>query len=138
MAVEFQDFSMKVKEALGDAAVAYLHEAAGEIEAQAKRNTRRGSTGQTANSWTYTVDESKVEAQVGNPLENAIWEEFGTGEYALHGDGRKGGWTYKDEHDGTWHHTHGKTPNRALHSAFTSLKPALIRRAQEIMRGLRT
>ena len=25
-------------------------------------------------------------------MENAIWEEFGTGEYALNGDGRKGKW----------------------------------------------
>lgn len=134
MAVEFKDFSVQVKGALNDAAIAYLYEAAGELEAQTKRNTRRGSTGQTANKWTYTVDESNLEAQVGNPLENAIWEEFGTGEYALNGDGRKGGWVYKDD-KGKWHHTYGKTPNRALHSAFTSLKPALIRKAQEVLKG---
>ena len=42
--------------------------------------------------WTYQVDESKLEATIGNPMENAIWEEFGTGEYALNGDGRKGKW----------------------------------------------
>ena len=28
----------------------------------------------------------------GSPLENAIWNEFGTGEFALEGKGRKGGW----------------------------------------------
>ena len=133
MAVEFKDFSIKVKDAIEDKAIAYLHEAAGEVEAQTKRNTRVGNTGQTKASWSYVVDESALEAQVGNPLENAIWEEFGTGEYALHGDGRKGGWTYRDEDTGEWHHTYGKTPNRALHSAFTSLKAALKRRAQEVM-----
>ncbi len=135
MSVELQNFSVQVKEMLNDKSIAYLHEAGGELAAQAARNTRRGRTGQTAGEWTYKVDESDMKATVGNPLENAIWEEFGTGEYALHGDGRRGGWYYQDEHDGKWHHTYGKTPNRALHNAFTSLKTSLIRMAQEIFRG---
>ena len=135
MGVRFTDNSVSVKNALSEASIAYLHEAAGEIEAQTKRNTRVGSTGQTKNAWTYKVDEGDLVATVGNPLENAIWEEFGTGEHALHGDGRKGGWYYQDE-KGKWHHTYGKMPNRAFHSAFVSLKTALIRRAQEIMKGL--
>lgn len=45
------------------------------------------------------MDESAQVATVGNPLQNAIWEEFGTGEYALEGDGRKTPWRYKDEKD---------------------------------------
>ena len=135
MSVQFTDNSAKVKGALNDAAIAYLYEAAGELEAQVKRNQRRGRTGQTSNAWTYVVDESKGEAVVGNPLENAIWEEFGTGEFALHGDGRKGGWVYKDEDDGTWHHTYGKTPQRGFQSAFNSLKNALINRAKEVLGG---
>lgn len=135
MAVQFTDNSAKVKAALDDAIIAYLHEAGGELEAQVKRNSRVGDTGQTKNAWTYRVDESKGETVVGNPLENSIWEEFGTGEYALHGDGRKGGWTYKDEKDGTWHHTYGKTPHRAFQRAFTSLKSALINRAKEVLKA---
>lgn len=134
MAVEFTDNSAKVKAALEDAAIAYLYEAGGELEAQVKRNSRVGS-GQLKNSWTYRVDESKGECTVGSPLENAIWEEFGTGEYALHGDGRKGGWYYKDEKDGKWHHTFGKTPHRAFQKAFTSLKTALIKRAEQILKA---
>lgn len=133
MSVRLEDFSVQVIGVLEDAAIAYLYEAAGEVEAQAKRNTRRGSTGQTANSWSYKVDENKLEATVGNPLENAIWEEFGTGEYALHGDGRKGGWIYKDEKN-QWHHTYGKTPNRALHNSFVTLKNPLIKRCQQIFK----
>ena len=133
MLVRFENNSMKVKAALDDAAIAYLYEAAETLSSQAADNTRVGK-GETKNAWTYKVDESKGEAVVGNPLENAIWEEFGTGEFALHGDGRKGGWTYQDE-DGNWHHTEGKTPNRALHSAFTSLKSALIHRAEEVLKG---
>lgn len=133
MSVKFTNNSAKVKGALDDAVRAYLYEAGGELEAQVKRNSRRG-TGQLANSWTYRVDESKGEVVVGSPLENAIWEEFGTGEYALHGDGRKGGWVYKDE-KGKWHHTYGKKPHRAFQNAFNSLKNALIRRAEEVLKG---
>lgn len=132
MAVQFTDNSAQVKATLDAAVIAYLHEAGGELEAQVKRNSRVGS-GQLKNSWTYNVDESKGVTTVGSPLENAIWDEFGTGEYALHGDGRKGGWYYQDEKDGTWHHTYGKTPHRAFQNAFNSLKPALIRRAEEVL-----
>ena len=133
MSVHFTDNSARVKAALNTAAIAYLHEAGGEIEAQVKRNTRVDS-GQLKNSWTYTVDEAKGECVIGSALENAIWEEFGTGEFALHGDGRKGGWRYKDD-KGKWHYTVGKKPHRAFQSAFNSLKNALIRRAEEVLKG---
>lgn len=132
MAVHFTNNSAQVKAALDEAAIAYLYEAGGELESQVKRNSRVG-TGQLKNSWTYRVDESKGETVIGSPLENAIWEEFGTGEFALHGDGRKGGWYYQDE-NGKWHHTYGKKPHRAFHSAFVTLKPALIKRAQEALK----
>lgn len=133
MSVEFKDNSMKVKATLNEAAISYLYEAAGEIESQVKRNTRV-DTGQLKSSWTYNVDESKGEAVVGSPLENAIWEEFGTGEYAVNGDGRKGGWTYQDA-KGEWHYTKGKTPSRAFFSAFNKLKAALIKRAEEVLKA---
>lgn len=134
MAVEFLDFSIQVKEAMNDKALQFLEEAASEIESAARRNSRV-DTGQLKGSWNHQVDESAKEAQIGSPLQNAIWEEFGTGEYALHGDGRKGGWTYQDD-DGDWHHTNGKTPNRTLHNAFESKKAAIIRRAKQIFKGL--
>lgn len=134
MSVEFQDFSIQVTEALEEKAVQFLEEAASEIESAAKRGSRVDS-GQLKGSWNHQVDESAKEAKVGSPLENAIWEEFGTGEYALHGDGRRGGWTYQDD-KGDWHHTTGKTPNRTLHNAFESKKAAVIRRAKQIFKGL--
>ncbi len=133
MAVKFTDRSAQVKGALNDAVIAYLHEAGGELEAQVKRNSRVGS-GQLKNSWDYKVDESKGITTIGSPLENAIWEEFGTGEYALKGNGRKGGWYYKDD-EGKWHHTYGKTPHRAFQRAFTSLKSALVKRAQNVLKA---
>ena len=134
MAVEFLDFSIQVKEAMNDKALQFLEEAASAIESAARRNSRV-DTGQLIGSWNHQVDESAKEAQIGSPEQNAVWEEFGTGEYALHGDGRKGGWTYQDD-SGDWHHTNGKTPNRTLHNAFESKKAAIIRRAKQIFKGL--
>ena len=134
MSVEFQDFSIQVKDALDDKALAFLEEAASEVESAAKRNSRVDS-GQLKGSWTHLVDDSAYEATIGSPLENAVWEEFGTGEYAVNGDGRKGGWSYQDD-AGEWHHTKGKTPNRTLQRAFDSTKAAIIRRAQKIFKEL--
>lgn len=135
MAVKFQDNSIKVKSSIESMAVAYLHEAAGEVVSQAQRNTSV-QTGQLKGSWTYKVDETNKKATIGSPLENAIWEEFGTGEYALKGNGRKGGWTYKDE-NGEWYHTMGKPPKRALWNAFKKLKPTLVKMAEKTMKGIK-
>lgn len=131
MSLEFEDNRMKVKEALDNAITAFLIEAGGELQARTQRNSRV-DTGQTKGSYEYKVDESKGVCQIGSNLENAIWEEFGTGEYALHGDGRKGGWFYKDD-KGDVHFTRGKTPNRPMQRAFDSLKKKLIKRFAEIL-----
>ena len=124
----FIDNRIQVKTKLKEAGIAWLYEACGEIEAQTKRNSKV-VTGKTKGSYQYKVDEDKLEGFVGSNYENAIWEEFGTGEYALEGDGRKGGWVYTDE-SGERHFTLGKTPNRALFNAFTSLKDAIIKEAE--------
>lgn len=130
MAVEIQEFSIQVKNAIGDKAIAFLEEAASEIESAAQQNSRVDS-GQLKGSWTHLVDESALEATVGSPLENAIWEEFGTGEYAYEGNGRKGGWAYEDD-AGDWHFTKGKKPNHTLQKAFDSKKAAITNRAKQI------
>lgn len=134
MSVEFKDFSIKVKGSISDRINAALEECAGEVESQTKRNSRV-ATGRTKNSFRHVVDDNTHTAYIGSDLENAIWEEFGTGEYALNGDGRKGGWRYQDE-KGQWHFTRGKTPTRAFWRAYTSLKAAIIRRLENAMRGL--
>lgn len=123
MAIEFENNSVEVKEALSSAIIAWLHEAAGELEAQVKRNTPV-DTGQLKGSWDYKVQEHKGEAVIGSPLENSIWNEFGTGQYALHGDGRKTPWHYQDL-KGNWHTTRGKRPIRSLFYAFERAKPKL-------------
>ena len=132
--VIFEDYTIKVQQAMGDKIEIALEEAAGELESQVKRNTRV-DTGKTKNSWQHTIDSGSNTAIVGSSYENAIWEEFGTGEYALKGNGRKGGWTYKDA-KGDWHRTYGKKPSRAFWNAFNSTKPRLINLIQNTLKGL--
>ena len=132
---KFTSHSIKVTNALRDVAYQAVEEACGELESQVKRNTAV-DTGQTKNAWTHNVrtDGDVTNGVVGNPLENSIWEELGTGEYALNGDGRKGGWSYKDE-EGKWHHTYGKHPRRPFHKAYSALKNKLIRHIQNRIKG---
>ena len=134
MSVEFTDNTAKIKAALSEGVIGFLHEAGGEIQAQTQRNSRV-DTGQTKGSYKYMVDEGKDESTVavGSDLENAIWEEFGTGEYALHGDGRKGGWVYQNE-KGDYYHTYGKTPNQPLTRAFQKTAPKIKRHLAEVVK----
>ena len=131
MSVEFTDNSVKVKAAMKDALNRWLYESAAELESQVKQNTAV-DTGQLKGSWDFSVDESKGEAVIGSPLENSIWEEFGTGEYAMNGDGRKGGWYYVDS-KGKGHFTKGKKPRRALHKAFHAKKALIIIKRNKVI-----
>ena len=132
--VKFEDYSIEVMAAIDDKINAVLEECAGELESQVKRNSRV-DTGKTKNSFQHTVDDATRTAYIGSNYENAIWEEFGTGEHALKGDGRKGGWHYNDA-KGDWHFTFGKKPSRAFWNAFTSLKSKIIARIQNSLKGL--
>ena len=134
MPVEFNNNSIKIKEAISNAATAFLEEAGGMIKSQAQINSRV-DTGKTKGDYQYKVVEESDggTVYVGSNNENAIWEEFGTGEYALKGNGRKGGWSYQDE-KGEWHHTLGKTPTRALFNAFNFMKGKLKKRLQQVLK----
>ena len=94
--VEFHDYSMEVKAELDATTIAWLHTWAPEVAAQAARNCQMdGRMGQELRgSYDSDVDESTGVGQAGSPMEAAYWEEFGTGEYAAKGDGRKGWWIY--------------------------------------------
>ena len=76
--VEFHSYSVNVKTALKDKAIAFLHEIGGEIRSQAQRNSRR-KTSQTAGSYQYKVDEDALAVHIGSDYWNAIYDEFGTG-----------------------------------------------------------
>ena len=76
--VEFEEFSASVKDLMNELLGNALDEVGEEIESQAARNTRVDS-GETKRKWDHLVEQNEQEAKVtvGNPLENAIWEEFG-------------------------------------------------------------
>ncbi len=132
--VKFEDFTIQVQGAIDDIINAALEECAGELKSAVKRNTRV-DTGKTKNSWQHKVVDSEHTAYIGSNSENAIWEEFGTGEYALERNGRKGGWVYKDA-KGKWHRTTGKKPSRAFWNAYTALKGKIIDHLQNSLKGL--
>lgn len=160
MAVKFQDNRIQVKGAMSDAAMQWLEESSSTIQAAAQRNTNT-KTGQLKGSWNHIVDEGAMEATVGNPSEYAIWQEMGTGEYALNGDGRKGYWVYvegggskRSKHSRQYTldeakqvvaylrskgldavYTNGSRPVRMLHRAYESNKGRIIRRASQIFKG---
>ena len=92
--VRIESNAIEVVGKVADEVNAWLEEAAGEIESQAKRNTPVGKVdgGGTKRDWDHKVDDDAHKAVIGNPQETAIWLEFGTGDYALEDNGRKGGW----------------------------------------------
>ncbi len=124
MVFEFVDNSDEIKLILEKATLEGLRAAAEEVAAQAIRNTPV-DTGQLKGAWKCVVDEERMEATIGNTLENAIWTEFGTGEYALAGNGRDTPWRYQDA-KGNWHTTTGKKPIRMLHNAFVTKKNVIV------------
>lgn len=128
--ISFSDFAPDVAAAMESAAQAWLEEAAGELETQIRRNADQFvDTGRTKGSYAHRVDDSRLEAFVGSDYENAIWEEFGTGVYAEKGGRTKVPWFYKDA-EGKGHITSGKRPRRIVRSAYTTMRPKLIKAAQ--------
>ena len=150
--VKFEDYSIRVEEAMSEALIAGLHEAVGEIETATIRNSRQGhkyGNIQATALWDKLVDEDEMKATVGSQYEAGYWEEFGTGELALHGDGRKGWWVYVEGQDSgkggksypskseaeeaaeflrkvkklNAYATNGIEPNEPLRRAFASAKP---------------
>ena len=158
--VEFQDFSIKCKKALDDAVNQFLEEAASELQSEAQRNSAFSKD--LHGTWNHSVDDDKKVATVGHPMQLAIWMEMGTGEYALKNNGRKGYWVYvkgnssvAEQNPGKArtleeakravaflrekgldaHYTKGQKPRRMLWKAFESKKAAIIRRAEQVLKG---
>jgi len=163
--VEFKDFTIKVTEAMEEALIAGLYEAAGEVEAKTRRNSRPGhkyGDKEASELWKYQVNEGAMEASIGSPHEAGYWEEFGTGSLALHGDGRKGWWVYVEGQDsGTGgksyptkeeaekaalflrrvkkldaYATNGIEPNEPLRRAFSSSKRVVQAIFEDKLKGL--
>ena len=162
MPVKFQDFSFKVKAAINETTLGWLYTWSNEIAAQAQRNCKMdGDVGkQLKGSYSAVVDSSKGQAKIGSPLESAYWEEWGTGEHAAHGDGRKGWWVYvKGEasqgggkvytqaeaqaiaesmqaQDIDAYATDGREPNYTLDRAFGSVKNKAVADLKNKLKGM--
>ena len=134
MSFEFRDFSTICFQKMKQTAETFLEEVGGEVEAQTKRNTKV-DTGKTKGSWEHLVNAEKMEVKIGSRYKNALWEELGTGKYALNGDGRKTKWVYRTD-DGKFHATVGKKPRRALYKAYESKKNLIIREARRRFKEL--
>lgn len=119
---KFEDNSAKVKEQFHDVSEESMLAALLLVEAQAKALARVG-TGEMRDKIGHKVTKSgsKIMGQVGSPHEHAIYNEFGTGEFAENGAGRKGGWVYQDP-SGQWFFTYGMKPRPFLRPAFRSTK----------------
>lgn len=135
MAANFIDNSDQARQRLNMNAERALTKAALLIVGKAKANVRsRGGTGELRDKINYQIRDNV--AVVGSPLHYAIYQEFGTGEFAENGAGRKGGWAYKDQ-EGKWHYTRGVKPQKFLRNAFrdNSARVQAIF-AEELGRGL--
>lgn len=152
---------MQVEAALNEETIAWLHTWSGEIASQAKRGcklTRNDVGVDLRGSYANEVDESKGEATIGSPHEAAYWEEWGTGAYAVHGDGRQGWWVYvegehntatsqnyytKDEAQGIAaglraqglpaFATNGRQPSHTLEHAFDAVRDKAIEDLKETL-----
>jgi len=158
--VRFESNKIEVIGNLNKTINTWLEEASGEIESQAKRNTPVGKVagGNTKQNWKHKVDSELHGAVIGNLLEMSIWLEFGTGNYALNGDGRKGGWyipigegkgqispsvvsaygfTVLQGKDGKkFAHTYGMKPKRILHNAVETQRGKIERRLIQALKEI--
>lgn len=127
----FEDNTGRSKAEIKQAAIRGATKGALILEGATKLLTRV-DTGDLRDSWTHEVDDNgkQVVGKVGSPLDYAVYREFGTGEFAENGKGRKGGWWYKDP-EGNMHFTMGSKPDKSLRTAFKKNKG----RVQEIVRA---
>ena len=116
---KFTDNSKKVKGQMDDAMFRALESAALIVEASAKALAPVGDSGELRDKIDHNVKDGAngPEAKIGSPLDYAMYVEYGTGEFAENGAGRKGGWSYQTP-DGEWHHTDGMHPQPFLRPAF--------------------
>ena len=161
--VTLEDYSVDVKKVIKDKAIQFLQEAGEEVLNATIRNYDRAGTdtGQTKGSFSKVMDEGNLAVHIGSDFQNAIWEEFGTGEFAEKKDGRKGWWVFvKGSSKGTGgkvyatkeeakkamailrkkgldaYYTRGKRPRHQFRNAYTSTKNKIIKHAQQVFGGI--
>lgn len=132
--MKFFDHSDEGKGLLRQATIQWLFQACMMVEGQAVA-LAKVQTSRLRNSIDHYVDEDELEGYVGTNVEYAVYVEFGTGEFAENGMGRKGGWVYKDE-SGEWFFTWGQEPQPYLRPAFRQHKNDIQALAKEIFSEL--
>ncbi|GEK88885.1 phage protein, HK97 gp10 family [Alkalibacterium putridalgicola] len=115
---KFEDNSKKVKKLMAQTNEAAMESILLMVEGQAKSLARTGS-GELRDKIDHKITEQdgNLIGQVGSPHMHAIYNEFGTGEFAENGNGRKGGWVYRDP-SGEYFFTYGLEPQPFLRPAF--------------------
>jgi len=81
-------------------------------------------TGNLRGSINFQVNENELYVRIGTPVEYAPYIEFGTGEFAEGGNGRKGGWFFTDD-KGKKHFTYGNKPQPFLRPALLENKDTI-------------
>ncbi|EGO2507173.1 HK97 gp10 family phage protein [Enterococcus faecalis] len=123
---KFISYKDKVKKELDETAERGMTKVLMIIKAAAKSGAPV-ETGQLRDRIDYQLKAvgGKVVGIVGSPEQYAIYVEFGTGEFAENGSGRKGGWFFEGP-DGEWHYTRGQKPQKFLRNAFRQNKEKVI------------
>ena len=123
MSVTYHSSFARAEEAIRSAGKSWTAAAAEKVRRAAAERSPV-DTGALRASW--RVKKGEKQARVGSALPYAIYQETGTGLYALSGGGRKTPWVYRDE-AGAWHTTRGSQPRRMLERGYEREKTALRR-----------
>jgi phage gpG-like protein len=91
--MKFKDNSKAAKKALKDATIQWLIQSCIMVEGQAVLLVKT-DTSRLKGSIDHYIDEEELEGYVGTNVEYSVFVEFGTGEFAENGMGRKGYWVY--------------------------------------------
>ncbi|MCM8710538.1 HK97 gp10 family phage protein [Clostridium sp. SYSU_GA19001] len=119
--MSFHDNSKACKKAIRRAQEKWLY-AVGELLVSAIRPLIPVDTSSLKTSLDYKVDIDKMEVIIGVGEHYAMYVEFGTGEYAENGQGRKGGWMFKNYKTGDLIFTRGGHPKPYMRPGFRSQK----------------
>ena len=117
----FKDNSKQCKDAIKGAYEKWLY-AVGELLVSSIRPLIPVDTSNLKTSLDYKIDVDNMTVTIGVGEQYAIYVEFGTGEYAENGQGRKGGWVYKDPQTGETIFTHGSHPKPFMRPGYRSQK----------------
>lgn len=120
--MQFKDNSRQAKKAVKDAGIEWLTKSSHLVVDQAQALAPHDTGYLRDVSISHEIDEAEMKATIGSSAEYSVLVEFGTGEFAENGGGRKGGWVYRSDKDGQFYFTYGSPPKPFLRPAFRTNK----------------